>query len=114
LTVDGTTEERVYDVVWAGERSPGPDGKLPAVGTTVDLTTGRYRNDIGAPALQAVWQDPDFDADAPAFYYARVLQIPTPRHSLLDALALGETEPPQGHPTIQERAYTSAIWYRPR
>ena len=90
------------------------DGKVPAVGNTVDITTGQYENSIGAPELSAVWSDPDFDASQNAFYYARVLEIPTPRHSLLDALALNIPVEQTGHPaTIQERAYSSAIWYKP-
>jgi hypothetical protein len=83
------------------------------VGNTVDLQTGRVDNSIGAPELSATWTDPDFDPATPAFYYARVLQIPTARHSLLDAIALGR-DSAEGYPdTIQERAYTSSIWYRP-
>jgi hypothetical protein len=102
-------------VAWSGDRKPGADGKLPPVGNTVDLQTGRYTNDIGAEILTAVWEDPDFDAAQPAFYYARVLQIPTPRHSLLDAIALGVDIEETGRPaTIQERAYTSPIWYTPQ
>jgi hypothetical protein len=113
LNAGGQAEEKVHNVAWSGERQPGPDGSLPPVGNTVDLTTGEVVNSIGAPALSTVWSDPDFDPARPAFYYVRVLQIPTARHSLLDALALG-LEHAEGHPdTIQERAYTSAIWYRP-
>ena len=115
LDGDGKTHERVYEVAWSGDRKPGADGKLPPVGNTVDLQTGRYTNDIGAEILTAVWEDPDFDAAQPAFYYARVLQIPTPRHSLLDAIALGVDIEETGRPaTIQERAYTSPIWYTPQ
>jgi hypothetical protein len=72
LDGDGKTHERVYEVAWSGDRKPGADGKLPPVGNTVDLQTGRYTNDIGAEILTAVWEDPDFDAAQPAFYYARV------------------------------------------
>ena len=114
LDAQGRTHERIYDVVWSDGRAIGPDGTLPAVGSTVDLATGAWTNAIGSPTLAAVWQDPDFDPREPAFYYVRVLAIPTPRHSLLDALALGidvaETRQPA---TIQERAYTSPIWYTP-
>lgn len=114
LDAAGEAQERVYDIVWSGERSPGPDGNLPAVGNTVDLSTGKVANTIGAAQLAAVWQDPKFDPQQPALYYTRVLQIPSPRHSLLDAIALG-MEHAEGQPdTIQERAYTSSIWYRPR
>ncbi|MDH4039433.1 MAG: DUF3604 domain-containing protein [Gammaproteobacteria bacterium] len=110
----GVSHEQVYDVAWSGEREPGPDGKLPAVGNTVDVTTGRYTNSIGAPQLTAVWQDPAFDPSQAAFYYARVLQIPTPRHSLYDALALGGEQATGRPDSIQERAYTSPIWFQPR
>lgn len=113
LNADGETTEQVFDVVWSGDRSPGTNGKLPSVGNTVDLKTARYSNDIGAVELAAVWQDPDFNPQLPAFYYARVLQIPTPRHSLYDALALGMEVPSLGPAVIQERAYTSPIWYSP-
>jgi hypothetical protein len=85
------------------------------VGNTVDLDTGEYTNTIGAKQLVAVWADPDFDPTQHAFYYARVLQIPTPRYSLLDSIALGidwnETNRPA---TIQERAYSSPIWFEPK
>ena len=110
----GETHERVYDVAWSGERSPGADGVLPAVGNTVDPATGTYTNDIGSPELATAWKDPDFDPAQPAFYYVRVLEIPTPRHSVLDALALGlDPKEIQGPWFIQERAYTSPIWSRP-
>ena len=114
LDASGETEEQVYNVDWSDERALESNGKLPAVGNTVDLATGRVSNSIGAAQLSAVWQDPHFDPSQPAFYYARVLQIPTARHSLLDAIALG-LEHADDHPeTIQERAYTSAIWYNPQ
>lgn len=113
LDSTGAQQEKVYDIAWAGERTVQADGKLPAVGNTVDLKTGKVDNSIGASQLSVVWQDPDFGPDQPAFYYVRVLQIPTARHSLLDAIALGR-EHAQGQPdTIQERAYTSSIWYVP-
>lgn len=111
---DGTPQERIHDVVGGGNRVRDENGKLLPVGNTVDVKTARYTNDIGSADLTAVWEDPDFDPSQSAFYYVRVLEIPTPRHSLMDAVALGidpaETE---GHPIIQERAYTSPIWYRP-
>jgi hypothetical protein len=109
----GRQREKVFDVAWSGARVLQPDGILPAVGNGVDLATGREAGDIGATELSAVWRDPEFDPVQSAFYYARVLQVPTARHSLLDALALG-MEHASGQPdTIQERAYTSAIWYVP-
>jgi len=114
VDANGKTHERVYDVAWSGDRKRGPDGKVPAVENTVDLATAEYKNTAGAPALKGFWSDPDFDREQPAFYYLRVLQIPTPRHTLYDAVALGIDRSKTGHtPTIQERAYTSPIWYTP-
>ena len=113
LDSNSETHEQVYDVVWSGNRSLNEEGQLPGVGDTVDRRTGQTADTIGALGLQAVWQDPDFDPEQGAFYYARVLQIPTARHSLLDAIALGQ-EPTSDYPqVIQERAYTSPIWYQP-
>ena len=113
LDDNGTAQERVIDVVWAGEREPGEDGKLPPVGNSVDLTAARYSNSIGAAELATVWRDPTFDAAQAAFYYVRVIEIPTPRHAQYDAVALGMEAPNYGPSVIQERAYTSPIWYRP-
>jgi hypothetical protein len=110
----GKPLEQVFDLVWSDDRKPDAQGKLPAVGNTVDLKTGNYTNSIGAPELAVVWTDPGFDPAASAFYYVRVLQIPTARHTLLDAIALGIDPTDTGHPaTIQERAYSSPIWYSP-
>jgi hypothetical protein len=101
-------------VVWAGDRVVGADGKVPAVGNTVDVSTALYTNDIGAPQLAAVWEDPEFDPETAAFYYVRAIEIPTPRHSLYDAVALGIDPEVTAYPaTIQERAYSSPIWYTP-
>ena len=109
----GKEHEKVYDVVWSGDREPGSDGKLPAVGTTVDLETATWTNSIGTPELIASWTDPDFDPKQRAFYYARVIEIPTPRWTLYDKVRLN-AEVPEGVPmTTQERAYTSPIWYTP-
>ncbi|MEM9176104.1 MAG: DUF3604 domain-containing protein [Myxococcota bacterium] len=113
LDRDGTSRERVYDVAWSGDRPPDGDGRVGPVGNTVDLETGTYTNDVGAAELVQVWTDPDFDPAARAFYYVRVLEIPTPRHSLLDAIALQDTPSDKQPPTLQERAYTSPIWYTP-
>jgi len=109
----GETHEKVYDIAWSGERQADAAGKLPPVGNTVDTATGHYDNSIGAPLLRASWQDPAFDPAQSAFYYVRVLQIPTPRHSLLDAIALGQEHARDFPDTIQERAYSSAIWVAP-
>ncbi len=110
-------QEMVYNVAWAGqssgERQLRADGSLPAVGNTVNLKTGTWENSIGAEELAVHWRDPNFDPLQSAFYYVRVLQIPTPRHSLLDSIALNQESPKQYPTSIQERAYTSAIWYQP-
>ena len=113
LDAKGETQEKVYDVVWGGDRKPDANGKLPSVGSTVDIENATWTNTIGAPELIAVWKDPDFDAKLRAFYYVRVLEIPTPRWTAYDAKRFG-TKPLEGtRMTIQERAYTSPIWYTP-
>lgn len=109
----GQQHEQVYNVAWSDARELGADGKLPTVGNTVNLETGAYTNSIGSTQFTTVWTDPDFDVEQRAFYYVRVLQIPTPRHSLYDAIALQSEVPAEGPATIQERAYTSPIWYTP-
>lgn len=109
----GKTHEKVYDVVWSGDRTPGPDGKLPAVGNTVDVANATWTNTIGDPELITVWTDPDFNPKEPAFYYARVIEIPTPRWTAYEALRFGVEMPPEVPMTTQERAYTSPIWYSP-
>jgi hypothetical protein len=111
---DGKAKEKVYDVAWSSGRKPGADGKLTPVGNTVDLKTGLYNNTIGEAQLAKVWTDPNFKASQKSFYYVRVLQIPTPRNSTYDAIALGIDPKETGKPlTIQERAYSSPIWYTP-
>jgi len=110
---DGKTLEKVYDVAWSGERRPGGDGKLPPVGSTVDVANASWTNTIGSPELIAVWKDPQFDARQRAFYYLRVLEIPTPRWTAYDARRFGVKPLPGTRMTIQERAYTSPIWYTP-
>ena len=109
----GDMQEKVYDVAWSNGRQPGPDGKLPPVGTTVDAANANWTNTIGAPELIAVWKDPDFDPKQRAFYYGRVLEIPTPRWTTYDAKYYGLKLPPEIPTSIQERAYTSPIWYSP-
>jgi hypothetical protein len=113
LDDDGDTHEKVYDVVWAGDRSPGEDGKLPPVGNTVDVKNATWTNSIGAPEMITVWTDPDFDPEERAFYYARVLEIPTPRWTAYEAKYFGVDAPAESPMTTQERAYTSPIWYTP-
>jgi len=113
LDQDGKTHEKVYDVAWGGDRKAGADGKLPPVGNTVDVVTATWTNTIGAPELSTTWVDPDFDAKQPAFYYARVIEIPTPRWTAYEALRYGVKMTPDVPMTTQERAYTSPIWYTP-
>lgn len=113
LDASGQQHERVFDVAWSGERTAGPDGKLPAVGDTVDRSSGKVSNSIGAAQLSAHWEDPDYQAGQSAFYYARVLQIPTARHSFLDALSMGQAKAGDHPDVIQERAYSSPIWVKP-
>ena len=109
----GKTMEQVYDVAWSGDRQPGADGKLPPVGDTVDLSIPSWTNTIGASELGAVWRDPDFDRAEHAFYYARVLEIPTPRWTAYDAVRFNITHDDEVVLKGQERAYTSPIWYVP-
>ncbi|WP_193142749.1 DUF3604 domain-containing protein [Meridianimarinicoccus sp. MJW13] len=110
----GAAMEKVHDVAWAGDRTPGADGKLPPVGNTVDLSIPSWTNDIGAAELGAVWTDPDFDPDERAFYYARVIEIPTPRWTAYDAVKFGVEMGPDVTMVTQDRAYTSPIWHTPQ
>jgi hypothetical protein len=114
LDKSGKLHEKVYDVAWSGDRKPDPGtGKLPPVGNTVDVANATWTNTIGTPELIAVWEDPDFDPEEPSFYYGRVIEIPTPRWTAYDAKRFG-VKPLDGTTmTIQERAYTSPIWYTP-
>jgi hypothetical protein len=109
----GKQHEKVYDVVWSGDRKIGADGKLPAVGNTVNLETATYTNDIGAAQLEVGWTDPDFDPGQYAFYYARVLEIPTPRWNTYDAVRTKMAPLTRVPSSIQERAWSSPIWYSP-
>jgi hypothetical protein len=115
LGEDGKAQERVYDVAWgdADRRKPGKDGKLPPVGNTVDVASATWTNTIGDPELGAVWKDPDFDPALRAFYYARVIEIPTPRWTAYDQVRFGIKMSPEVPMTQQERAWTSPIWYTP-
>ena len=109
----GEANEKVFDVAWASTGRMQADGSLAPVPNTVNLETGTWSNEAGAPTLTAEWRDPEFDPSMMAFYYVRVLEVPTPRHSLLDKLALGGELYTRRPDTIQERAYSSPIWYRP-
>jgi len=115
LDAKGDTHEKVYDVAWgdAATRRPGPDGKLPPVGNTVDVKDASWTNTIGDPELITVWKDPDFDPSLRAFYYVWVLDIPTPRWTASEAKRFGITMPKEVPMVTQERAYTSPIWYTP-
>ena len=113
LDAKGEVHEKVYDAVWSGDRKRGADGKVPSVGNTVDLENATWTNTIGAPELIAVWKDPDFDPAQRAFYYGRVIEIPTPRWTAYDAKRFGVKMPKEVPMTITERAYTSPIWYTP-
>jgi len=113
LNEDGKTEGKVYDVVWSDGRRPTGDGKIPPVGNTVDVESATWSNSIGEPELIAVWEDPDFDPNKRAFYYARVIEIPTPRWTAYEAKRFNIDMPDEVPMTTQERAYTSPIWYTP-
>jgi len=109
----GEANEQIFDVAWSSPDRMQADGSLRPVPNTVDLETGTWSNDAGAATLTAEWRDPQFDPAVAAFYYVRVLEVPTPRHSLLDKLALGGDVDTRRPDTVQERAYSSPIWYRP-
>jgi hypothetical protein len=115
LDKKGKTHEKVYNVVWgdADRRKLDKNGKLPKVGSTVDIKNATWTNTIGDPELIAVWKDPDFDPTQLAFYYARVIEIPTPRWTAYDAKRFGVKMSEEVPMITQERAYTSPIWYTP-
>ena len=114
LDKDGKTHEKVYDVAWSGDRKAGSNGKLPAVGNTVDVKNATWTNTIGEPELATVWTDPDFDPTLKAFYYVRVLEIPTPPWYVYDAFRFGVKISTNAPTSQQERAYTTPIWYSPK
>ena len=111
----GKTHEKIFDVAWSSpeSRKPGQDGRLPPVGNTVDVAHATWTNTIGAPELGTVWTDPEFDAAVPAFYYARVIEIPTPRWTAYDAAYFKVKMAPAVPMIAQERAWSSPIWYTP-
>jgi hypothetical protein len=111
---NGKLQERIYDVAVSGGRTIEADGRCKTeVGSTVDVANATWTNTIGAPELITVWKDPDFDPALKAFYYMRVLEIPTPRWTAYDAKRFGTKPLPGTTMTLQERAYTSPIWYTP-
>lgn len=113
-TKNGQSFEKIYDVAWAGDRKPGKwTGRIPAIQSTVDLDDATYTNTVGAVELKTVWTDPDFDPSLHAFYYARVLEIPTPRWTTIQAKQLGIAPPDVVPAVVQERAWSSPIWYTP-
>jgi hypothetical protein len=109
----GELHEQVFDVAWSGARKPGADGKLPPVGNTVDVANATWTNTIGAQSLVELWRDPGFDPAQRAFYYVRVLEIPTPRWTAYDAKRFDVKMGKEVRMITQERAYTSPIWYTP-
>ena len=113
VDANGKTDEKIINVSWSDKRKPDTNGKLPAVGNTVNLETAKYTNDIGAATLMGSWKDQDFDPEQHAFYYARVLEIPTPRWSTYDAVRNKLPLLNDVQATIQERAWSSPIWYKP-
>lgn len=113
-SASGQSFEKVYDVVWSGDRKPDAlTGKVPAIASTVDIENATYENSVGSSELSTVWTDPDFDPSVHAFYYARVLEIPTPRWTTIQAKEVGIKVPQVVPATVQERAWTSPIWYAP-
>ena len=112
----GKLHEQIFNVAWSdpAKRRILANGKLASVGDTVDLATATYANSIGAAQLQTVWTDPSFDPGTKAFYYLRVLEIPTPRWVAYDAVRFKVKMPPEMRMKDQERAYTSPIWYSPK
>lgn len=113
VDANGETQEQVHDVVWSDDRARDADGKVPAVGNTVDLSGPSWTNTIGAAQLAAVWTDPDFDPAQRAFYYVRTIEIPTPRWTAYDVVRFGSDLPEGAELINQERAYSSPIWYDP-
>ena len=113
VDANGDTQEQIYNVAWSGDRELDGNGNLPEVGNTVDVENASWTNSIGAAELIGVWEDPDFDPAMQAFYYARVIEIPTPRWTAYEAKRFGVEMPDYVPMITTERAYTSPIWYAP-
>ncbi len=113
LDAEGNSQTKIFNVVWSGDRTVDTEGKLGSIGSTVNIPNASYTNTIGSAELKTVWTDPDFNTNQPAYYYLRVLEIPTPRWSTYDAKSLGIAPPKDFPATIQERAWSSPIWYNP-
>ncbi|HEX4507122.1 MAG TPA: DUF3604 domain-containing protein, partial [Alphaproteobacteria bacterium] len=113
VDTQGATHEKIFDVAWSGDRKPGADGKVPLVGDTVDIPNAAYSNSIGAPVLDTAWTDPTFNTGERAYYYVRVIEIPTPRWTTYDAARFGEELPKNLPVSVTQRGYTSPIWYTP-
>ena len=111
--VEGEVQEKVYDVAWSDNRKIDANGKVPAVGNTVDLSIPSYENSIGSAQFSKLWTDPNFDPALPAFYYVRVIEIPTPRWVAYDIVRYGAEVGEDANLVSQERAYSSPIWYTP-
>ncbi len=109
----GETHEKIFDAAWSDGRKPGPDGKLPSVGSSVNVADATYNNSIGAAVFDTAWTDPGFDAEERAYYYIRVIEIPTPRWTTYDAKRFGAALPTNVPPAVTQRAYTSPVWYTP-
>jgi hypothetical protein len=116
VNASGALQEKVFDVVWsdADKRTKGANGKLTPVGDTVNIAKASYTNSIGDPELRTIWTDPEFNPSIRAFYYVRVIEIPTPRWVLFDALRYGAKLLPGTELKAQERAYSSPIWFNPK
>ncbi|WP_134681408.1 DUF3604 domain-containing protein [Paracoccus ravus] len=114
LDANGEMQEKIFDAVWSGDRKPDANGKLPSIGSTVDVAKASFTNTIGSPELISVWTDPEFDPALKSFYYARVIEIPTPRWTAYDAAYFKDAKFADDVPmTVTERAYSSPIWYGP-
>ena len=111
---DGELHEKIFNVALSDDRSVNGDGTVPDNGATVDLKTGSFSTDLGAEALLVVWNDPEFDPEAKAFYYVRVIEIPTASWQLWDQIRYGTQYPDHISMTVRERAWSSPIWYSPK